>query len=37
MTAAAQQEADDRFSVERAATRLAEIYWWAALGKQSKP
>ena len=37
MTAAAQQEAGDRFSVERAATRLAEIYWWAALGKQSKP
>ena len=30
MTAAAQQEADDRFSIERSAGRLADIYRWAA-------
>ena len=30
MTAAAQHEADDRFSVDRAGTRLADIYRWAA-------
>lgn len=30
MTAAAQQEADERFSVERSAGRLADIYRWAA-------
>ena len=30
MTAAAQREASDRFSVDRAAGRLADIYFWAA-------
>ena len=30
MTTAAQQEADERFSVERSADRLADIYRWAA-------
>ena len=30
MTTAAQHEADDRFSVDRAGTRLADIYRWAA-------
>ena len=30
MTASAQHEADDRFSVDRAGGRLADIYFWAA-------